>query len=86
MSKSKGNGVDPWKHFNEEGSDALRWYLVGMCAPWADRRFDKTKVRTANQKFFRMLHNVAKWWKTRWFELKDHELGDTNHQHLGEAG
>mmetsp|Transcript_9542 Transcript_9542/g.14150 ORF Transcript_9542/g.14150 Transcript_9542/m.14150 type:complete len:592 (+) Transcript_9542:335-2110(+) len=57
-----------------------------MCAPWADCRFDETKVRTANQKFFRMLHNVAKWWKTRWFELKDHELGDNKHRHLGEAG
>lgn len=84
MSKSKGNGVDPWKHFNEEGSDALRWYLVGMCAPWADRRFDETKVRTANQKFFRMFYNVAKWWNARWFELN--ELIDDKHDKLGEAG
>lgn len=68
MSKSLGNGVDPWKHFNEEGADAMRWYLLGMCAPWAERRFDAHKVRLANQKFFSVLFNVSKWWFTQWQE------------------
>jgi len=66
MSKSKGNVVDPWEHFNEEGADALRWYMLGMCAPWTDRRFNKKMVRTSNQKFFRVLYNVAKWWHVHW--------------------
>uniref|UniRef100_A0A7R9ZBB4 Isoleucine--tRNA ligase n=1 Tax=Pseudictyota dubia TaxID=2749911 RepID=A0A7R9ZBB4_9STRA len=66
MSKSKGNGVDPWRHFNQEGADALRWYLLGMCAPWSDRRFDSSMVRAANQRFFNVLYNVAKWWFLQW--------------------
>ena len=28
MSKSRGNIVDPWDHFNREGADATRWYMV----------------------------------------------------------
>ena len=33
MSKSKGNIVDPWDHFNREGADATRWYMVTAGAP-----------------------------------------------------
>jgi len=66
MSKSLGNGVDPWKHFHDEGADALRWYLLGMSAPWMDRRFEAQKVRLANQKFFCVLFNVSKWWHAQW--------------------
>lgn len=76
MSKSLGNAVDPWKHFNDEGADAVRWHLLGMSAPWADRRFDADKVRSANQKFFCVVFNVSKWWHTQWNALpnEDNEL------------
>lgn len=73
MSKSLGNGVDPWKHFNDEGADAVRWHLLGMSAPWADRRFDADKVRSANQKFFCVLFNVSKWWHTQWNALTNED-------------
>ena len=39
MSKSRGNIVDPWDHFNREGADA-RWYMVTAGAPWSPLKFD----------------------------------------------
>ena len=33
MSKSRGNIVDPWDHFNREEGDATRWYMVTAGAP-----------------------------------------------------
>ncbi|CAB9525097.1 Isoleucine--tRNA ligase (Fragment) [Seminavis robusta] len=83
MSKSLGNGVDPWHHFNEEGADAVRWYLLGMCAPWADRRFDVPKVRSANQKFFCILFNVSKWWHTQWSALPEQEKSGGDYSRPG---
>ena len=44
MSKSLGNGVDPFDMINKYGADALRYYLNTDCAFGTDLRFDETKM------------------------------------------
>ena len=60
MSKSKGNAVDPWDHFNREGADATRWYMVTAGAPWNPLKFDPNAVRETYAKMFLTLWNVYK--------------------------
>ena len=58
MSKSRGNIVDPWDHFNREGADATRWYMVTAGAPWNPLKFDPDGVRETYAKMFLTLWNV----------------------------
>ncbi len=44
MSKSLGNGVDPFEMIEKYGTDALRYYLNTDCAFGTDLRFDETKM------------------------------------------
>jgi len=44
MSKHKGNIVDPWDVLNNEGADAIRWYLFTVTPPWIPRRFSRNAV------------------------------------------
>ena len=60
MSKSRGNIVDPWDHFNREGADATRWYMVTAGAPWNPLKFDSNGVRETYAKMFLTLWNVYK--------------------------
>jgi isoleucyl-tRNA synthetase len=58
MSKSKGNAVEPWEVLNEDGADALRWYLVTTSPPWSPTRFDRDGVRDTARKMLENLRNV----------------------------
>ncbi|MBI88413.1 MAG: isoleucine--tRNA ligase [Euryarchaeota archaeon] len=58
MSKSRGNVVDPWDHFNKEGADSIRWYMVTQSAPWSPTNFDPNGVRESYAKMFLTLWNV----------------------------
>jgi len=58
MSKSKGNVVNPWDHFNKEGSDSIRWYMTTQSAPWSPTNFDSNGVRESYAKMFLTLWNV----------------------------
>ncbi len=58
MSKSKGNVVNPWDHFNKEGADAIRWYMTTQSAPWSPMNFDPNGVRETYAKMFLTLWNV----------------------------
>jgi len=58
MSKSKGNVVNPWDHFNKEGADAIRWYMTTQSAPWSPTNFDPNGVRESYAKMFLTLWNV----------------------------
>ena len=60
MSKSRGNIVDPWDHFNREGADATRWYMVTAGAPWNPLKFDSNGVRETYAKMFLTLWSCAK--------------------------
>ena len=58
MSKSRGNVVDPWDHFNKEGADSIRWYMTTQSAPWSPTNFDPNGVRESYAKMFLTLWNV----------------------------
>jgi isoleucyl-tRNA synthetase len=58
MSKSKGNAVEPWDVLNEDGADALRWYLVTTSPPWSPTRFDRDGVKDTARKMLENLRNV----------------------------
>jgi len=58
MSKSKGNVINPWDHFNKEGTDAIRWYMTTQSAPWNPMNFDPKGVRETYAKMFLTLWNV----------------------------
>jgi isoleucyl-tRNA synthetase len=58
MSKSKGNSVEPWDVLNDDGADALRWYLATTSPPWTPTRFDRDGVKDTARKFLENLRNV----------------------------
>ena len=58
MSKSRGNVVNPWDHFNKEGADSIRWYMTTQSAPWSPTNFDPFGVRESYAKMFLTLWNV----------------------------
>jgi isoleucyl-tRNA synthetase len=39
MSKSRGNAVDPWLVLNDQGADALRWYMYVSSPAEANKNF-----------------------------------------------
>ncbi len=58
MSKHIGNVVDPWDVLNNQGADALRWYLVWVSQPWLPTRFDMEGVTEVERKFLSTLRNT----------------------------
>ncbi|HEX5132493.1 MAG TPA: isoleucine--tRNA ligase [Candidatus Krumholzibacteria bacterium] len=58
MSKSKGNAVEPWEVLNDDGADALRWYLATTSPPWTPTRFDRDGVKDTARKMMENLRNV----------------------------
>ncbi len=58
MSKSKGNTVEPWDILNDDGADALRWYLLTTSPPWSPTRFDRDGVKDTARKMLENLRNV----------------------------
>lgn len=58
MSKSRGNGVDPWKLLEKYGADPTRWYLLAVSPPWMPTRFDEDGLKDVFAKFFGTLQNV----------------------------
>ncbi len=57
MSKSKKNYVDPNIIIDNEGADALRWYLFSANAPWISTRFYEEAVKESLGKFLLTLWN-----------------------------
>ena len=58
MSKSRGNAVDPWKVLEEQGADALRWYLYASSPPGNQKRFSQALVDETLRDFFMTLWNT----------------------------
>lgn len=57
MSKSKGNVVDPWTVLDNQGADALRWYLYSSSPPESSKRFSQNLVEETLRDFFMTLWN-----------------------------
>ena len=58
MSKTRGNAVDPFDFLDNQGADALRWYLLTASPPWLPTRFDPEGVRDVIRKFLGTLANT----------------------------
>ena len=58
MSKSRGNVVDPWEVFDNQGADAFRWYLLATQQPWAGYRFSAETVGESLRQFLLTLWNT----------------------------
>ncbi len=58
MSKSRGNTVDPWTILDNQGADAMRWYMFTGSPPWAQRTFQLEGIDEALKKFMGTLQNV----------------------------
>ncbi|MEN9937031.1 MAG: hypothetical protein RLZZ387_3610 [Chloroflexota bacterium] len=58
MSKSKGNVVNPWSVINDQGTDALRWYMFTAAPPGSPRRFSGALVNESLRKFMLTLWNT----------------------------
>ncbi len=58
MSKSKGNGVDPFETLSVYGPDATRWYMISNSNPWENLKFDKEGIDEVRRKFFGTLYNT----------------------------
>jgi isoleucyl-tRNA synthetase len=59
MSKSRGNVVDPWKILDDQGADALRWYLYSSGPPGESKAFDVQKVTEVLRTFIMTLSNTS---------------------------
>ncbi|MFC5875371.1 Isoleucyl-tRNA synthetase [Chryseobacterium arachidis] len=58
MSKSKGNGIDPFETLAVYGPDATRWYMVSNANPWENLKFDIDGIDEIRRKFFGTLYNT----------------------------
>ncbi|MDR2409145.1 MAG: isoleucine--tRNA ligase [Bacteroidales bacterium] len=58
MSKSLGNGVDPFETIEMYSPDATRWYLITNAQPWDNLKFDKEGIDEVRRKFFGTLYNT----------------------------
>jgi isoleucyl-tRNA synthetase len=58
MSKSRKNAVDPWAVLNEQGADALRWYMYVSSPPEANKNFHPRFVTEIVRDFLLTLWNV----------------------------
>ncbi|MDD3048448.1 MAG: isoleucine--tRNA ligase [Bacilli bacterium] len=58
MSKSRGNGIDPFELMNEYGADIIRWYMPSVSPVWVPTRFDIDGLREVSSKFFNTFKNI----------------------------
>ena len=58
MSKHIGNVVNPWSILDNQGADALRWYLLTANQPGEPRRFSQNLVNETVRKFLLTLWNI----------------------------
>ena len=64
MSKSKGNVVNPWTVMQDQGADALRWYLFTSAPSSAARRFSPELVAESLRRFMLTLWNTYSFFVT----------------------
>ena len=58
MSKAKGNVVDPWTIINNQGADALRWYMFTSTPAGNVKRFSRDQVTEVARRFLSTLWNT----------------------------
>lgn len=73
MSKSLGNGVDPFDMIEKYGTDALRYYLNTDCAFGTDLRFDEIKM-TSTWNYINKIWNASRFVLMNIEDLKEIKL------------
>ena len=64
MSKTRGNIVDPWEVLQQNGADAMRWYLYTASPPGQERRFSAGLVSEVLRNFTLTLWNTYSFFVT----------------------
>ncbi len=64
MSKSRGNVVSPWTVIENNGADAMRWYLYTASPPGQERRFSSDLVGEVLRNFTLTLWNTYSFFVT----------------------
>ena len=59
MSKSLGNGIDPFDVINEYGADALRYFISTNSSPGQDLRYEQEKVESS-WNYINKLWNISR--------------------------
>lgn len=59
MSKSLGNGIDPFDVINKYGADALRYFISTNSSPGQDLRYEEEKVESS-WNFINKLWNISR--------------------------
>ena len=57
MSKSKGNGVDPWELLNAHGADAVRWHFYSSAIVKEAQKFDERDFGKGARAFISLIYN-----------------------------
>jgi isoleucyl-tRNA synthetase len=64
MSKSRGNIIDPWQIFDNEGADSLRWYFLSTGPSDKPKLFSEEAIIEVQRKFLSTLWNVFSFFTT----------------------
>lgn len=57
MSKSKGNGVDPWGLINAHGADVVRWHFYSSAIVKEAQKFDERDFGKSARSFISLIYN-----------------------------
>ena len=79
MSKSLGNGVDPFDMIDKYGCDALRYYLCTDCALGTDLRFDETKM-SATWNYINKIWNASRFVLMNIEDLKEYNFDNLTNE------
>ena len=79
MSKSLGNGVDPFDMIDKYGCDALRYYLCTDCALGTDLRFDETKM-AATWNYINKIWNASRFVLMNIEDLKEYNFDNLTNE------
>ena len=79
MSKSLGNGVDPFDMVDKYGADSLRFYLTTDGSMGMDLRFDEVKL-TSTWNFINKIWNASRFTLMNIEELKEIDLSDLKNE------
>ncbi len=58
MSKHLGNTVNPFEAIEQNGSDAVRWYMITNSQPWDNLKYDPEGVAEVTRTFFGKLNQT----------------------------
>ncbi|RJQ11683.1 MAG: isoleucine--tRNA ligase [Bacillota bacterium] len=58
MSKHLGNVMAPWEVLDNQGADALRWFIYGVSHPWFEKRFSHKAIAEFRSRMQDTLWNV----------------------------